>query len=214
MHASQAAAHGGGCAGLGAVFSAVYHDMHDGDYKQVTLGGGLMTIVPHGNSEKWVVKAPLNTKCAPRPRPAVRCSCDAVRATCTSACGGIEAAAALRPQVLQRERELHGAGQAVAAAQWCDARGVSVDDDAGVAGRDGVWDRVHGSARHSESWPAGNRAQHVGSLALGVDVQGVGALSMWVYTRACACARVRRGRSRPPRVMYEISAAAQQTVQV
>ena len=211
----------------------MYLDMHDGDYKQVTLGGGLMTIVPHGNSEKWVVKAPLDTKCAPRPRPAVRCSCDAVRATCTSACGGIEAAAALCPQVLQRERELHGAGQAVAAAQWCDARGVSVDDVAGGAGRECTvplrgdrhrspararrglrGDRVHGSARHSESWPAGNRAQHVGSLARGVDVQGVGALSMWVYTRACACARVRRDRSRPPRVMYEISTAAQQTVQV
>ena len=41
----------------------VYFDMHDGDQKKVTVSPpphAMVTIVPHGNDQKWVVKAPFN----------------------------------------------------------------------------------------------------------------------------------------------------------
>ena len=42
--------------------TAVYHDMHDGDYKRivVNVSSATVTITPHANNESWVVEAALD----------------------------------------------------------------------------------------------------------------------------------------------------------
>ena len=33
--------------------------MHDGDQKQISVTDGVLTILPHGNNQTWVVKSPI-----------------------------------------------------------------------------------------------------------------------------------------------------------
>lgn len=45
------------CSPANGPASLVYRDMHDGDYKQVSLSGDTLTITPSGNQEKWLATA-------------------------------------------------------------------------------------------------------------------------------------------------------------
>jgi len=42
----------------------VFHDMHDGDQKIVSLNGSKMTIKPYGNNQTWVVHADMRSDCS------------------------------------------------------------------------------------------------------------------------------------------------------
>ena len=42
-------------------------DMHDGDYKQVVIGAGALTITPHGNNQTWMVKAEYDSSTCSAP---------------------------------------------------------------------------------------------------------------------------------------------------
>merc|ERR1719183_1116402 len=46
------------------VGDGIFHDMHDGDMKQMVVDGGSLTITPYKNKEKWVVHAAFDADCA------------------------------------------------------------------------------------------------------------------------------------------------------
>lgn len=45
------------------VGGGIFHDMHDGDMKQMVVDGGSLIIKPYNNKEKWVVNAAFDADC-------------------------------------------------------------------------------------------------------------------------------------------------------